>query len=98
MALAQHKFSQVKVAIKIIDKSRISALFTQNGQMFNELEVLRSCTQNQCDGILPLIEHFEDTNHLYIVTKFMPGGDLLNYLMRQQIQPLNESHARKIFK
>ncbi len=85
MALAQHKFSLSKVAIKMVDKSKISALFTQNGQMFQELEVLRSCTQSQCNGILPLIEHFEDSNHIFIVTKFMPGGDLLNYLMRQQI-------------
>ena len=43
--LAQHKFSEVKVAIKMVDKSKISRLFTQNNQMFQELEVLRICTQ-----------------------------------------------------
>ena len=43
--LAQHKFSQVKVAIKMVDKSKIARLFTQNNQMFQELEVLRICTQ-----------------------------------------------------
>ena len=83
VVLAQHRFSKVKVAIKVVDKSKIVRHFTTHGQMFQELEVLKLCTYGQCQSVLPLIEHFEDTHYLYIVTKFMPGGDLLNYLMHQ---------------
>lgn len=33
-------------------------------------------------NILELIEYFEDVDTLYIVTKFMPAGDLLNYVIK----------------
>lgn len=40
-----------------------------------------------------MLEYFEDAQYYYIVTKFMPAGDLLNYLMKQLSQPLPELHA-----
>lgn len=57
---------------------------------------MEECTRSQRSAILPLIESFEDDLVLYVVTKFLPAGDLLNYLIKQPVQPLSEPHARKI--
>ena len=43
---------------------------------------MEECTRAQRSTILPMIENFEDAQVLYIVTKFLPAGDLLNYLIK----------------
>ena len=53
-------------------------------------------TKDRCRKILELYETFEDSEHIFVVTKLMGGGDLLNYLIKQQNQPLAEEHVRKI--
>lgn len=52
---------------------------------FQELEILRECTETRCLNILEHIETFEDAEHYFVVTKFMPAGDLLNYVMKQPV-------------
>lgn len=42
--------------------------------------------------VVPLISSFQDTNHLYLVMEYMPGGDFLGLLIRENI--LHESVAR----
>ena len=34
--------------------------------------------------MLKLVESFEDTEHYFLVTQFMPAGDLMNYLVKQK--------------
>jgi len=75
----------MKVAIKFTTKNTINRIFVGNGQSFSELEMLYECTSAQIPNIIELIEGFEDAQYLYIVTKFVPAGDLLNYLMMQVI-------------
>ena len=48
--------------------------------------------------MLKLVESFEDSEHYFLVTQFMPAGDLMNYLMKQKQQPLSENHVRKVIK
>ena len=45
-----------------------------------------------------MVDSYEDACNHYIVTKFMPAGDLLNYLQKQPVQPLTEVHAKKIIR
>jgi len=76
----------MKVAIKFTTKNTINRIFVDNGQPFSELEMLYECTSTpQISNIIELIEGFEDAKYLYIVTKFVPAGDLLNYLIMQVI-------------
>ena len=76
----------MKVAIKFTTKNTINRIFVDNGQPFSELEMLYECTSTpQISNIIELIEGFEDVQYLYIVTKFVPAGDLLNYLIMQVI-------------
>ena len=42
--------------------------------------------------IVPLISSFQDATNLYLVMEYMPGGDFLGYLIRQNT--LSESMAR----
>jgi protein-serine/threonine kinase len=42
--------------------------------------------------IVPLIASFQDAAHLYLVMDYMPGGDFLGLLIRENILP--EGHAR----
>ena len=39
----------------------------------------------RCLNILELVESFEDAENFFVVTKFMPAGDLLSYLMKQPV-------------
>ena len=57
---------------------------------------MQECAQSKCQNILELVETFEDHDKMYIVTKFMPAGDLLNYSIKQPSQPLTEASTRKI--
>ena len=96
--LARHKFSGVKVAIKLMDKSVIARSFTANNEVFQELEIMRIASQARIPNVLELVEEFEDEKQFVMITKFMPAGDLLNYLVKQPAQPLGEEHTRKIIR
>jgi len=41
---------------------------------------MKQVARSNCPNILELIETFEDNDCYYVVTKFMPAGDLFNYL------------------
>ena len=57
-------------------------------------EMARENNQN----ILELVETFEDSIAYYVVTKFMPTGDLFNYICQQKKQPLEEEHTKSIIR
>ena len=43
---------------------------------------MQECNSGETSYILEMIESFEDVESLYVVTKYMPAGDLLNYLVK----------------
>ena len=98
VVLSQHKYTQIKVAVKVIQKSKIDAVFTKNKQAFEELAISEEMARNNCQNILELVEVFEDNMAYYVVTRFMPSGDLFNYVCQQQSQPLDEDHTKHIIK
>ena len=46
--------------------------------------------------ILKFLESFEEDGKYFCVKHFMEGGSLLDYLIRQDVQPLSEQHTRFI--
>ena len=48
--------------------------------------------------MLQFIESFENDEAFYIVVKYMPAGDLLNYVCEQPNQPLDEEHTKMIIR
>ena len=81
--LSQHKNSGVKVAVKVIQKGTIDKVYKKNKQHFEELEICQEVARSNCKNILELVEVFEDDMAYYVVTKFMQGGDLYNYICQQ---------------
>ena len=95
--LGKHKYSGIKVAIKVIDKKVIQETFDVNGQVFDELEIMKEVSGN-CPNVIELVESFEDENSYYCVTRYMAGGDLYKYITTQPNQPLLEAEAKIIIK
>ena len=96
--LSQHKNSGAKVAVKVIQKGTIDKVYKRNKQQFEELEISKEMAHSDCKNILDLIEVFEDDMAYYVVSKFMPAGDLYRYICRQPSQPLDEEHTKLIIK
>ena len=96
--LSQHKNSGVKVAVKVIQKGTIDKVYKKNKQHFEELEISKKIARSGCKNILELVEVFEDSVAYYVVTKFMPTGDLYNYICQQPNQPLDEEHTKVIIR
>jgi len=80
--LAKHKFSGAKVAIKVINKENTAKMFSGQMGQTGEVQIMQECNSDT-SYILEMIESFEDAEAIYVVTKYMPAGDLLNYLVKQ---------------
>ena len=96
--LAKHRNSGARVAVKVIQKRVIDKVYKRNKQNFEELAVSKEMARADCENIIELIEVFEDQLTHYVVTKFMPSGDLYNYICQQPSQPLDEEHTKLIIR
>ena len=98
VVLGCHKISKDKFAIKVMKKEQITKVFEVNNEAFNEREILQEFSRSKNSNILELVDSFEDAENIFLVTKLMAGGDMLNYLMKQETQPLTEMHAKIIIR
>ena len=71
-------------AMKIIRKSDMLRK-SQEGHLRAERDFLVASERSH--WVVPLIESFQDTEHLYLVMEYMVGGDFLGLLMRLEILP-----------
>ncbi|KAK3328829.1 kinase-like protein [Apodospora peruviana] len=76
-------------AMKVIRKS-VNLRTNQEGHLRAERDFL--VASEGCPWIVPLIASFQDNSNLYLVMEYMPGGDFLGLLIRQNT--LHESAAR----
>ncbi|KAH7634907.1 kinase-like domain-containing protein [Sordaria sp. MPI-SDFR-AT-0083] len=76
-------------AMKVIRKSDMLRT-SQEGHLRAERDFLVASEGSK--WIIPLIASFQDTSNLYLVMEYMPGGDFLGLLIRENI--LHESVAR----
>ena len=59
---------------------------------------MQELARDNCTEMLSFIESFEDDKSFYVVVKYMPAGDLLNYVCNQPTQPLDEEHTKMIIR
>ena len=59
---------------------------------------MQELSSHDCPNVLELIESFEDSDCYYVVTKFMPAGDLFNFISKQEKLPLDEDLTKRIIK
>ena len=67
-----------KVAIKIIDKSKLEGI--EQEMVMTEYEIMAFCRHS---NIVKCFDQFEDYENIYIVLEYLSGGTLVNFLSFQ---------------
>ncbi|VDK38318.1 unnamed protein product [Taenia asiatica] len=88
--LARHTVTNVKVAIKIIDKTKLNDENLKKAQ--READILKSLHH---PNIIKLYQVMESEKLLCIVTEYLPNGELYEYIAKNGY--LNEQVARHKF-
>ena len=82
------------MAIKAIEAEKYKLLSREQG--VSEARAMELC--HQSDYIANLIEEFKEDDNVFLVTKFVKGGDLLHYLNETLgVNKLSEIDAKFIF-
>ncbi len=90
--LARHVFTGEKVAVKVIDKSRLDA--ATRTQMLQEVQLMKLV---QHPHVVRLYEVIDTATKLYLVLEFADGGDMYDYIMKHE-GGLEEEQAKKYFR
>ncbi|XP_067897422.1 serine/threonine-protein kinase SIK2-like isoform X2 [Heterodontus francisci] len=88
--LARHRVTRSRVAIKIIDKSRLDPRNLE--KIYREVQIMKLLNHPH---IIKLYQVMETKDMLYIVTEFAQNGEMFDYLSTNG--PLSESEARSKF-
>jgi len=75
--------NQAQMAVKVIDKKKLER-FKKQAEPLMEKHVLTECDH---PFIVKLLHTFQDRNSLYLVTEFVPGGELWNQSHRTGLRP-----------
>ncbi|TNJ30452.1 Kinase, CAMK CAMKL [Giardia muris] len=89
--LATHLITGEKVALKILDKSRIQCE-DDFKRIVREIQVLKLLDHPH---IVRLLEVIDTPRHIYLVTEFVDNGELFNYVVQKQ--RLAEPEACRFF-
>lgn len=89
--LATHTVTQVKVAIKIIDKTRLDA--DNKKKVAREVEIMKLLEH---PNVVRLFQVMETEQFLYLVTEYASGGEIFEYLLQQG--RMSEEDAQKKFR
>ena len=77
--LGIHKKTNMKVAIKIINKSSIKTQ-EDNQLVRSEIDIMKLCHH---PNIVKLLDHFENSEFIFIVMEYIEGGTLNQYLKKK---------------
>jgi calcium-dependent protein kinase len=91
--LAVHKDSSQKRAVKTIDKESITKDMKERTKFFNEVDILRRADH---PNIIRLYEFYEDEKHYHLVTEYVGGGELFDFIIKSKM--LSESIAANFMK
>ena len=90
--LARHSFSGEKVAIKVIDKSRLDKLSKEH--LFQEVRCMKLV---QHPNVVRLYEVIDTPTKLYLILELGDGGDMYDYIMKHS-NGLSEAKSRNYFR
>ncbi|KAI8426200.1 hypothetical protein MSG28_005130 [Choristoneura fumiferana] len=90
--LARHVFTGEKVAVKVIDKSKLDEV--SKSHLFQEVRCMKLV---QHPNVVRLYEVIDTQTKLYLILELGDGGDLYDYIMRHE-SGLSESLARNYFR
>ncbi|CAK59336.1 unnamed protein product (macronuclear) [Paramecium tetraurelia] len=89
--LATHQITQEKVAIKILEKSKIVDA-SDIERVTREIQILK---QIRHPNLVQLYEIIETQKQLFLVMEYVNGGELFDYIV--QNQRLRDAEAAKLF-
>lgn len=69
----------LKVAIKILDKSKINNNETRTRQLVQEIRV--HWALEKCEGVIKVLELFEDDQFVYMIIEYQKQGTLLQQIL-----------------
>lgn len=87
--LAVHKETGFKVAIKIIDKEKITEVNPHLLQKIEREIVLMKLLKHR--NILKLYEVYETSKYLFLILEYAEGGELFEYLVTRGGLPIDQS-------
>ena len=90
---ARHVFTGERVAVKVIDKTKLDA--ATRVQMMQEVRLMKLVHHPH---VVRLYEVIDTQTKLYLVLELADGGDMYDYIMRHEGVGLDESAARKYFR
>uniref|UniRef100_A0A1B0AM47 SNF-related serine/threonine-protein kinase n=1 Tax=Glossina palpalis gambiensis TaxID=67801 RepID=A0A1B0AM47_9MUSC len=90
--LARHVFTGAKVAVKVVDKTKLDDV--SKAHLFQEVRCMKLV---QHPNVVRLYEVIDTKNKLYLVLELGDGGDLYDYIMKHD-GGLTENLARKYFR
>ncbi|XP_076111884.1 MAP/microtubule affinity-regulating kinase 3-like isoform X2 [Mytilus galloprovincialis] len=90
--LARHVFTGERVAVKVIDKTKLDEI--SKSHLFQEVRCMKLV---QHPNVVRLYEVIDTQTKLYLILELGDGGDLYDYIMKHE-QGLGEDSARKYFR
>ncbi|XP_017868612.1 PREDICTED: SNF-related serine/threonine-protein kinase [Drosophila arizonae] len=90
--LARHVFTGAKVAVKVVDKTKLDEV--SKAHLFQEVRCMKLV---QHPNVVRLYEVIDTQTKLYLVLELGDGGDLYDYIMKHDTG-LTEELARKYFR
>ncbi|CDI98642.1 serine:threonine protein kinase [Echinococcus multilocularis] len=90
--IAQHVFTGEKVAVKVIDKTKLDAPSREH--LFQEVVCMKLV---QHPNVVRLYEVIDTVNKLYLILELGDGGDLYDYIMKHE-HGLSEKLAKRYFR
>jgi hypothetical protein len=90
--LGIHKKTGEKVAIKIIKKASMNV--TDMELVRSEIDIMKLCRH---PNIVTLLDHFENSDYIFIVMEYLSGGDFGNYLKKHKYKFTEEAAAKSMY-
>ncbi|XP_076800078.1 uncharacterized protein LOC143445102 [Clavelina lepadiformis] len=89
--LAEHVFSGEKVAVKVIDKTKMDKVSADH--LYHEVTCMKLV---QHPNVVRLYQVIETSSKLYLILELGDGGDMFDYIMRHD-RGLHEDLAKEYF-
>lgn len=91
--LARHVFSGEKVAIKVIDKTKLDDVAKDH--LYQEVRCMKLV---QHPNVVRLYQVIDTQSKLYLILEYGDGGDMYDHIMKYEGQGISEEKARHYFK
>ncbi|KAI8903500.1 kinase-like domain-containing protein, partial [Gorgonomyces haynaldii] len=92
--MATHILTGEKVAVKCISKESLFKKDSVNKQLVREILLLAQLSHQY---VCPLLEVIENQDTIFMVTPFIEGGDLYDYVVKSPQSRLESSTAKRLF-